>query len=62
MEKVYTGEVVQCPNNNCFSGLNIDVALIGSPIVHQIVRDAPDIATYKNNKAPCNQMPKTANE
>ena len=50
MKKIGAREVVQCPNNNCFLGLDVDVSLAGCPIGHQIVRDAPNIAINKKTK------------
>ena len=56
MKKVGAREEVQCSNDNCFLGLDVNVALSGCPIGCYIVGDAPNIAKNKNNKTPCIQM------
>ena len=43
VKKVGEREVVQCFNDNCFSGLDIDIDLASSLFGCQIVRDAPNI-------------------
>ena len=62
VKRVGAKEVVQCSNENCFLGFNIDVALAGSPVGHHTDRYSPNIATNKSIKTPCNQMPTTATE
>ena len=60
MNKVGEREVVQCLNDNRFLGLGVDVALIGSPIRCQIVRDTPNKTTNKSYQTLCIQTPKNA--
>ena len=64
MKKVGAREVGQCLNDNCFLGLDTDIALSGSPDIRQIARAAPNIAINKiinkNNKTPCIKLPKNA--
>ena len=40
-------EVGQCSNENCFLGLDMDVALDGNPDGLQKEKDAPNITTNK---------------
>ena len=60
VKKVSAREVIQCSNDNCFLGLDIDVALTGSPARCQIARYAQKTTINKNNKTPCILMPKNA--
>ena len=64
VKKVGAREVGQCLNDNCFSGLDVDVDLVGGPDGRQTARATPNIATNKiinkNNKIPCIHTPKNA--
>ena len=57
VKKVGTREMGQCLNDNCFLGLDVNVALIGSPDRCYTERAALNIVinkiTNKNNKVPC---------
>ena len=61
VKKVGAKEVVWCLNDNCFLGLDIDVALAGSLIGCHAAENSPNIATNKSNKTQCNQMAKDCN-
>ena len=56
-KKVGEREVGQCSKGNCFLGLDVDIALVGSPDGRQTARAALNIAKNKiinkNNKIPC---------
>ena len=62
VKKVGAREVVQCSNDNHFWGLDVDIALVRSPFRCCIASNAPNIATNKSNKIPCNQLPEIATE
>ena len=50
MKEIGAREVGQCLNDNCFLGLDVDVAFARSPDGHQTERAVPNIITNKNNK------------
>ena len=52
-EKVDAREVVQCSNDNCFLGLDVDITLVGSTDGCYIAKDVPNKTTNKNNKTLC---------
>ena len=54
VKKVGAREVVQCLKDNCFLGLDVDVAHACCPVVCHKVEDAPNIATNKSIKTLCN--------